>query len=469
MITNNIKEMIECKLAVLIMLITIAFGANAQEMPYSSGQDIQNILPMRQRVQIMEDFWKWKRSHVLPQVMREQEVDLWIIRNNEADLYYNNEGPVFTSLLPANHEGMTLPSKFASPGSQRIPSFLLFYDTGQEIEYTEPKDYKEITELVKTRAPKRIAIGVHRNEEILEALGEKYATRTIDSWTLGVRWLETTSPQQISIYRYVQGVANDIIAEGFSNAVVIPGITTTDDLNWWFRHKYLELDLEVENHPSVIVKRRLSHIEKYQHIDSPGKFRDGHNENGINVTIQRGDVISLDSDIMLLGLVTDSHQHAYVLQKSESDVPQDLKDALKIVNGMQDLFAEEFKIGRTGKEIVAAAEKIKWLPTVVETELGFHPPPMFIRRFLKGGYMFSHKTYVAGMTSGPGYYPTSIVTNDHKLYYNTLYAFEPHTSIAVPGWGDAGLELGIGQIAIFEKGGLRYLDRPQKAKWHVIK
>jgi len=297
----------------------------------------------------------------------------------------------------------------------------------------------------------------------------KYANLAIDSWTLGVRWLETMSPEQISIYRYVQGMANDIIAEGFSNAVIIPGITTSDDLNWWFREKYLELDLELENHPSVIVKRRPSHIEIYKHLDPPEKFRDGQTENGINVTIQRGDVISLDSDIMLLGMVTDSHQHAYVLQEGESNVPEGLKKALKIVNNMQDLFAQEFIVGRTGKEIMAATSQLKPFEGIIETELGFHPPPMFIRRFLKGGYMFSHKTYVAGMTSGPGYYPTSIVTNNHKLYYNTLYAFEPHTSVAVPGWGENGIELGIGQIAVFSEDGLRYLDRPQETKWHVIK
>ena len=82
--------------------------------------------------------------------------------------------------------------------------------------------------------------------------------------------------------------------------------------------------------------------------------------------------------------------------------------------------------------------------------------------------MFDHKTYVAGMTSGPGYYPTSIVTNDHKLHTNTLYAFEPHTRVVVPGWKD-GLELGIGQISVFTEDGLLYLARPQEHHWHVIK
>lgn len=35
--------------------------------------------------------------------------------------------------------------------------------------------------------------------------------------------------------------------------------------------------------------------------------------------------------------------------------------------------------------------------------------------------------------------------NNHKLHYNTLYAFEPHTRVAVPGW-EHGLELGSGRL-----------------------
>ena len=451
---------------VSIFLIEIIFG---DEDYIGSGKYIKNILPMRQRVQIMESWWKWKKENVLPMVMKEQSVDLWIIRNDEAELYYNDEGPVFTSLLPANYEGMTLPSIYASPGSQAIPKFLLFYYSGGVIEYHEPRDYEHITSLVNSFKPKQIAISIFNNEAMLEALGEKNSKKIVDSWTIGVRWLETISPGQIDSYNYVQGLANDIIAEGFSNAVIIPGITTTDDLNWWFRHRYLSLDLEVENHPTVIVKRRPALIKKYSSIDPPEKFRNGQTENGVNVVIQRGDIISLDSDIMLMGLVTDSHQHAYVLQRNEESIPADLQTGLEVVNQMQDLFAAEFRLGRTGKEIVAASKKIELLPGIIETEIGFHPPPMFIRRFLLGGYMFSHKTYVAGMTSGPGYYPTSIVTNNHKLFLNTLYAFEPHTRVLVKGWGDKGVELGIGQIAVFEEDGLRYLNRPQHSNWYIIK
>ena len=76
------------------------------------------------------------------------------------------------------------------------------------------------------------------------------------------------------------------------------------------------------------------------------------------------------------------------------------------------------------------------------------------------------------MTSGPGYYPTSIVTNEHRLPFEHALRVRArhHTRVAVPGWGEHGVEHGIGQIAVFTVvGGLEYLDRPQAAEWHIIK
>ncbi len=155
----------------------------------NAGQDIRNIIPMRERVQVEQGFWDWKRENVLPEIMREQGVALWIIRNNEEPLYRMTsykEHPVFTSLLPANHEGMVLPSSFAK-SSMDVPEFLFYYDTGGDIEYSEPQNYNEISDLVRERDPKKIAISRNGSDDMKKALGNKYASRTVDSWTLGVR------------------------------------------------------------------------------------------------------------------------------------------------------------------------------------------------------------------------------------------------------------------------------------------
>ena len=454
-----------------VLLLVVGGNSYAQQTRLNAGQNAQNMMPMRERVQVMQRFWDWKRDNVLPAIMREQGIDMWILRNDEQPEYRQTsykEGPFYTSLLPANHEGMVLPSQYE--GGLEIPQLLLFHDTGEEIEYVQPRDYRHIAEFVRARDPQVIAISQTNNELMLDALGE-YAGRSVDSWTLGVRWLETMGPEQISVYRYVQGVANDIIAEGFSNAVIIPDVTTVEDLNWWFRQKMLDLDIEKENHPSIGIQRKPANVEKYADLDSPEFFRrGGRSQNGMNPTIRRGDIVSLDSDIMLLGMVTDSHQHGYVLEEGETDVPEPLKEALRKVNRMQDRFAAEFRYGRTGVEIEAAALRIPLEEDVISSRLGFHPPPMFLRRFTVNGLMFSRGTWVAGLASGPGYKLHRVVTHEHSLYYDTLYAFEPHTRVAVPGWGENGVELGIGQIAAFTEEGFQYLDRPQAGDgWHIIR
>jgi len=449
-------------------LFILAFSTVARQgAADTESSSIDSIPLMRERLEIMERFWQWKRENVLPAVMREQGVDMWIVRSDEGELFFNNESPVFVSHLPANSEGMTLPSQHVRPGSQQVPRLLLFHDRGAEIEYLEPQDYADLRRIVSELDPKRIAISSFANQPMLEALGSKYADRTVSSMTLGMRWLETVSAEQISIYRLVQRVASEIIAEGFSNRLVIPDVTTTADLNWWFRHRMLDLGLEHENHPTIGVQRRPANIARYD--DPPEYFERGRTDNDMDVTIRRGDIISCDTDIMFLGLVTDSHQHAYVLEEGETEVPTDLQDALAKVNRVQDLLAAEFQFGRTGKEIVAAAEAITFEEGVLDAEFGFHPPPMFIRRFLLGGFFFTTKPYVAGMTSSPGYYPTSIVTNDHRLHHNTLYAFEPHIRIAVSGWDPKGIELGLGQIVAFTPDGFRYLARAQETTWHMIR
>jgi len=391
--------------ALVAMLIATAPAAGAAGQDRPDGSDAAKIIPMRERVQIMQRFWDWKRENVLPEIMREQGVDMWIVRSDEQPEYRQTsyaEGPFYTSLLPANHEGMVLPSRH----DLEIPRFLVFYRQG-----------------VRARDPQRIAIGQSDNGPMLEALGE-YGAGAIDSRTLGTRWLETMGPEQVSVYRYVQGVANDIIAEGFSNRVIVPDVTTVEDLNWWFRHKMLELGIEKENHPTIGIQRKPASIARYADEDSPDFFRRGRSDNGMNPTIRRGDIVSLDSDIMLLGLVTDSHQHAYVLEAGERDVPEELKEALRIVNRMQDRFAAEMRVGRTGREVVEAAEQLAWEDGVIDTELGFHPPPMFLRRFTVNGLMFSRGTWVSGAASGPGYKQHRIVGHDHVVHANTLYAFE---------------------------------------------
>lgn len=410
---------------------------------------------------------------------------MWIVRNDEEPLYRQTsyrEHPVYLSLLPADHEGMVTPSKSAR-SSMDVPEILIFFDTGSEIEYLEPKDYSEITQLVRDKDPKRIAISIKNlyirkkkfgdteqitivtSDEMQRALGSKYASRTVDSLPLGILWLSIIGPEQRSAYRYVQGVQNDIIAEAFSNKAIIPDVTTIEDLNWWIRDRYQDLQLDIDNHPSVVVLRRPSKIAQYP--ESARYFRDGSAGNGADVIIRRGDIVGLDSDIMLLGLETDSQQFAYVLQEGEADVPESLKEALRLMNEMIDAYRAAYVVGRTAEEIREAADKIvPHDPRILRARFGFHPPPMFIRRFSQNGLQFSRETYVAGI--GRGYKQHPLYSLTLPLHYNTLYAHEPSFTFAVPEWGEDGLSFAVEQLVVFTERECEFLDRAN-LEWHVVK
>ena len=50
--------------------------------------------------------------------------------------------------------------------------------------------------------------------------------RIVSAENLCIGWLETRSPAELSLYRHLNGIAHDIIAEFFSNRVIVPGVTT---------------------------------------------------------------------------------------------------------------------------------------------------------------------------------------------------------------------------------------------------
>ena len=477
----KIKGFFWISLALLFVTVSTSF---AQVPKPGSGRDAANFLPMRERAKLMEQFWAWKKENVLPMIMREQRVDMWIVRNDEEPLYRQtsfSEHPVYLSLLPANHEGMVIPSKNARSGMD-VPKILVFYDTGSKIEFIEAQEYDEITGIVRKRDPKKIAISMKNlyiqrcnfgdtaqlsivtSDKMQKALGSKYASRTVDSWHLGILWLSIIGPEQRSAYRYVQGVQNDILEEAFSNQAIMPDFTTIGDLNWWIRHRYRELDLDIDNHPSVNIRRRPSKVAEYK--ESSKYFHNGRSDIE-NVIIRGGDVVGLDSDILLLGLETDTQHYAYVLQEGEKDVPEDMKKVLRIMNEMLDEYLKAYVVGRTAQEIREAGDKMKPKdPLMTRARFGFHPPPMFIRRFSSNGLQFSRGTYVAGI--GSGYKQHPLLSPTLKLHYNTLYAHEPSFTFAVPEWGEKGLTFAIEQLVVFTKNGCDYLDRGN-IEWHVVK
>jgi len=352
----------------LLALSGPATAATAAQPP-----DVR-ILTHRQQASLIKGFIEKRFETLLPRLMRQAGIDMWIIVSRE----YNDD-PLFRSMAPMT----TYSSRrrtilvFVDPGAgqpvERLSVGRFDYDGLFKVVAT-PNDgqWEGLRKLVAERNPKVIGIntseafshadGLTANEKdnLMKALGPEFTPRVTSAEKLAVDWLDVKLPEEADIYRHVMQVAHQIIREAFSNRVIAPGVTTTDDVVWWMRQRVAEMGHGGWFHPSVTIARK--------------GFPEGVPP--AERTIQRGDLLHTDFGIVYVGFSTDTQHHAYILLPGESDAPQGLKDGLKAANRLQDLTMQFAKVGGTGNEALAAVRKQAiaegLVPSIYCHPIGYH-------------------------------------------------------------------------------------------------
>src|SRR3954470_22531733 len=181
---------------------------------------------------------------------------------------------------------------------------------------------------IEKRNPKSIAIDVSRVfafndglsagelEGMREALGPKWTSRFRHADDLALDLIATRLPTEADTYRKMQEYVWQIIDTAFSNVVITPGVTRTEDVVWWMRQRTNDLGFGTWFHSSVEVQRRgVSDAQL-----------------GENPIIQKGDVLHCDFGITGLRLNTDTQHMGYVLRDGETDAPRGLKYVLSMSN-----------------------------------------------------------------------------------------------------------------------------------------
>ncbi|MFB0566284.1 MAG: M24 family metallopeptidase [Candidatus Aminicenantaceae bacterium] len=439
------------------ILLVVAVNSYAQNPDFEAASDSSNILAERERARIMNEWLKWRLENIIPELMRREGIDMWLIINREY-----NEDPVYISLVPE-------PAM-----SARRTSILIFHDRGKEqgVERLsgsyfgigkwykstwkdkKKKQFESLAEVIKKRNPKKIGINISPTfrfgdgltislkEKLEQALGPEYSSRFVSAEKLCLGWLETRSPQEISVYRHICGIAHDIIAEFFSNKVIAPDVTTTDDVVWWIRQKITDLGLKPWFQPSISIQRHKKEAAKY-----------GDNRK----VIRRGDLLHCDVGIVYLGLCTDMQLHAYVCRVSENEAPEGLKEALRKANRVGEIFMNEFKAGRTGNEITdstmekAQAEGLRAL--IYSHPIGFH------------GHGAGCSMDARPLERAP---EGIRIEMEYPLYPNTCYAIEFSCTTKVPEWENQDVRIGFEEDAVFTGEGCRFIDGHQ-IKFYLIK
>lgn len=386
----------------------------------------QYILSLKDQSKVMDEILAERLNHLLPALMQETGIDMWVVISREY-----NEDPVIKTMLPSTWfaaRRRTVLIFYRSPSGAFEKLAVARYNVGSEIKAAWdmdkfPDQWDAVADLIEKRNPTKIGLNYSTDfghadglsyteqKELAAKLSPGTARKLVSAETLAVRWLETRTEKEMQLYPQLVQITHDIIKEGFSEKVIMPGVTTTNDLVWWFRQKIRNLGLDTWFHPSVSVQR--NDPENFDHLRT---FSSRPNDE----VIRTGDLLHVDIGITYLRLNTDIQQHAYILQPGEKTAPAGLVKAFENTNRLQDILTLQFKNGKTGNQLLKDAltqAKTENIQAVIYTHpIGYHG-------------------HAAGTTIGMWDNQVNVAgTGDYPLHAHTAYSIELNASTTLPEW-----------------------------------
>ncbi len=439
----------------LALLLAISPVVFASEPANNSA-----VLSEREQAQLIDDLLQQRLTTILPPLMQRENIDMWLLISREY-----NEDPVLKTMLPATWLSARRRTMLVifNPGAGKAPELYAVarYDVGTAFKKAwdvekQPDQWQALADLIRSKNPKRIGINQSASyghadgmvatelDLLKQALGAEQSSKLVSAEKLAVGWLETRLPAEIEQYKHLTAIGHQLIARAFSNEVVTPGKTSTEDVVWWLRQQSTGLGLPVWFHPTVSIQRPSS--GKFDQIKA---FSSAKADN----IIQPGDLLHVDFGLTYLRLNSDQQQHAYVLRPGETDAPEYLKQALKLGNQAQDILTGNFKTGLTGNGLLAKSlsdAKNQGLKATIYS----HP--------------IGHHGHAAGPTIGmwdnqhgtPG-------SGDYPLHANTAYSIELNVAVDLSAWGNE-IRIMLEEDGYFDGGTFNYLDGRQQ-QLHLIR
>ena len=411
----------------------------------------QNILDLKDRASIIKDIQKDRIENLLPNLMQETGIDMWVIITREY-----NEDPIIKTLLPPtwlNARRRTILVFSYDNNTNKVESAAISrYNFGENIpsiwdKEKTPNQFEALYNYISKKNPNKIGLNYSENFALVDGISktdfdlfynnapEKIQNKVVSAEKLGIRWIETRTEKEKNIYSQLVKITHDIIKEAFSSNVIKPGKTTTDDVVWWMREKVLDLNLKTWFHPTIDVQRN-EQSDLYA-FDGKSKYD----------IIQPGDLVHCDFGITYLTLNTDCQQIAYVLKTGEENAPDFLSNALKEANRVQDIFTNQFELYKTGNEILKTSLNLA-IKEGLNPQIYTHPLGTF--------------GHSAGTTLGMWDSQNGVPhTGDVPISYDTVYAIELNNLTYIEDW-KKDVRIMLEEAGLFEKNGFRYVNGRQE-------
>jgi len=313
---------------------------------------VMMVLLFAAETQAQESFRRWSKANqirldkynlVLPEVMRENNIDMWIImcREGNFDPLYGDMGEGYVG-----HNGYYI---FTDVGKPRIERAVLGIE-GYLLEETGAYDYfgseSELKDFVAKRDPKHIGLNMSKDigsadglsytgrQELAALLGSTYEARFVSAEKLVSDFRSRHVASEIGVFAEAGDYSYQIAERALSNEVITPGVTTLEDVAWWMKEELFKRNLQSSfGMPSI-------------YVTGP---------NGIEATstdriIRRGDLLMLDWGVGFMHMYTDMKRMAYVLKEGEKEVPKSIQHAFDEAVKVRAIVSGTIKAGITAKQ-----------------------------------------------------------------------------------------------------------------------
>ena len=371
------------------------------------------IRSLKEQYALKDQCLKERLEIILPQVMEDADVDMWIVASKEY-----HEDPTFKAMVPAEYLTARRITMFAfskeADGIHRYSlsmpdkSVAKFYES--KWQFGKEDQMVALKRLIEEKDPKRIALNMSKEFAVCdgfsiglyqmfkESLGEDIMNKMVNDDLLAMKFMEIRTPTELKLMPEVMSVAHDIMERMYTTDVIKPGITTTNDLEWFMKEEVNKLGLSYWFEPTMDLQRKNGDESRYD-----------------SCVIQKGDLLHCDFGIYYMNMCTDTQRLGYVANDDEDTMPQYLLDGMKVGNRFQDIVRENMIVGRTGNEVFEAAMK-QAKEEGIQAMLYSHPCNMYGHGPGPTIGLFSNQNAIP-------------IKGDVKLSNNTVYALELNVKV----------------------------------------
>ncbi len=390
-----------------------------------------------------------KFDHILPEAMRENSIDMWIVAQKEG-----HNDPL-AELLGRGYTGTIGYFIFTDRGGDRIERAALGitdHHRGACGAYDVSSGDVDLLKFVTARNPRRIGINLSTemgmadglshtlHEQIVTTLGPAFASRLVSAEKLISDFSSRRTASEIVAFGEAGEMGRQIAERALSNEVIVPGMTTLADVAWWIEQqqyaRHLGSSFDV---PSV-------------YITGP----DGIEATSNDRIIQRGDLVMLDFGVGYLTMWTDQKRIAYILKAGETTLPASYQRAFDNAVRVRDVIHRTARPGTTAQVMMDSL-------TASIARAGIVPMRGFNQTRPDASVEFIIGCHSVG-DWGHGIGPSMAFFNPGRLTYqmrsSNLFSIELFAYTPIPEWGGKKLRIPLEDDATITTRGVEWVYPP---------